>query len=167
MEVYALVQVRQDRPYYDEERGLWLSRQVGDKTEDHNIVTDAGLVAIHTFIYGTAAQRTAASLGSGMHFVGISNDGTAPAAGDTSLAGELSGDGLDRVEGTVVLPTGSGTLTTVENVFTYTGVPAQGVQKAALFDALSGGNMAHEATFSPRTLGNGDTLTITFNITLA
>jgi hypothetical protein len=132
-----------------------------------NLVTDAGRVAIHTYIYGTTAQRTSEGLsGTGFNYIALSNDGTAPAAGDTSLTGELSADGLGRAQGTVTLPTGSGTITTVENEFTYTG-SSQAVQKTALFDDSSGGKMAHEILFTQRTLSNGDTLTLTFSITLA
>jgi len=149
---------------FDEKTGLWLYEQVDEDEVADNIVTDAGRVTLHTFIYGKAADRV--GLGAGMHFIGISNDATAPAAGDTTLASELSADGLGRAEGTVTLPTGSGTITTVSNQFTYTGGGSQGVQKTALFDASSSGNMAHEIQFTQRTLFTNDTLTLTFSITL-
>lgn len=152
---------------YDERRGIWLRRLVSEE-EIGNLVTNAGLVAIHTYIYGTAAQRIAASLGAdGLSYIALSNDAGAPAAGDTSLAGELSGDGLDRTAGVVTLPTGAGTITTVSNDFTYTGGLAQGVQKTALFDAAVAGNMAHEILFTQRTLSTSDVLTVTFQVTLA
>lgn len=163
----AVLKIRHRRRYdYDEKRGIWLYKKVDEDEEVGNILTDAGRRTLHTFIYGTAAQRATASLGAGMHFIGLSNDGTAPAASDSSLAGELSGDGLDRVEGTVTLPTGANTLTTVENVFTYSGGPDQDVQKTALFDAAVGGNMAHEVLFTQRTLATTDTLETVFEITL-
>jgi hypothetical protein len=82
------------------------------------------------------------------------------------LPGELSGDGLTRAAGTVTLPTGSGTITEVFYEFTYSGV-SQGVQKTALFDVTSGGNMAHELLFTQRIMSNADTLSLTFQITLA
>ena len=162
----ARLVVHQERPAFDEKSGLWVMRQVGEDDEAFNIVTDAGRVVLHTFIYGKSADRTAAGLGAGMHFIGLSNDGTAPAAGDTSLASELTTDGLGRAEGTVTLPTGSGTITQVSNQFTYTGGTSQAVQKTALFDASSAGNMAHEIQFTQRTLFPSDSLTLTFSITL-
>lgn len=166
----ARVVVRHERPYdFDEKRGLWFYKRVDDDEEKWNIVTDAGRVRIHTYIYGSGAQR--ASLGTGLNYIGLSNDGTAPAAGDTVLAGELtnlSAPGLARTSGTVTLPVGSGTQTTIQNVFTYTGSPGpQGVQKTALFDAASSGTMAHEIIFTQRTLFTNDVLTTTFAITLA
>lgn len=164
----AKVVVQQKRAYdYDEKTGLYQYRDEGEEVTAYNLVTDAGRVAIHTYIYGTSAQRSAASLGTGLNFIAISSDGTAPAAGDTTLAGELSGNGLTRAQGTVTLPTGSGTTTTVQHVFTYTNVSSQTVQKTALFDAASVGKMAHEILFSQRTLFQNDTLTVTFSITLS
>lgn len=150
---------------FDERRGIWLRRVVSEE-EVGNLILDGGRVAIHTYIYGTTAQRTAASLGTGLNYIALSNDATAPAAGDTTLTGELVGNGLDRVQGAVVLPTGAGTVTTVTNEFTYSGGGSQGVQKTALFDANSGGLMAHEILFTQRTLNTSDALTISFVITL-
>ncbi len=152
---------------FDEKTGLYRHR-VESEEEAWNLVTDPGRVAIHTYIYGTTSQRTAASLGTGYNNIGLSNNATPPAAGDASLAGELSGNGLTRAAAdTVTLPTGSGTATTIQKVFTYTGGSPQAVQKTALFDALSGGKMAHEIIFSQRTLFQNDTLTITYTITLS
>jgi hypothetical protein len=99
-----------------------------------------------------------------LSYIGLSDNGTAPAAGDTSLAAELVGDGLTRAAGTVTLPTGPGTTTTIEHEFIYTGIPAQTVQKTALFDAASGGNMAHEILFTQRTLNTNDYVLIIFEI---
>ena len=163
----ATLLVRHERPYdFDERRGVWLFRRVDDDEQYANILTDAGRVTIHTFIYGTAAQRTSQGLGSGLHFVALSNNGVAPAAGDTTLTGEFSTDGLQRSLGTVSLPSGAGTITQIQKVFTYTGGGSQGVQKTALFDAASAGNMAHEILFTQRTLATADNLTMIFAITL-
>jgi hypothetical protein len=166
--VRALCKIQHHVAYdYDEKRGLWLYR-LEHEEEVGNLITDAGRRTVHTFLYGTAAQRISASLGpDGLSYIGLSNDAGSPVAGDTTLAGELSGDGLDRTQGTVTLPLGAGTVTEVAKQFTYTGGPAQGVQKTALFDAASSGNMAHEILFTQRTLNTSDTITITFQITLA
>lgn len=163
----AKVVVQHHQAYdYNEATGLYQYKLV-DEVESFNLVTDAGRVAIHTYIYGTTAQRAAATLGTGLNYIGLSADGTPPAAGDTVLASELSGNGLTRALGTVTLPTGSGTTTTIQRVFTYTNVGSQVVQKTALFDAASSGKMAHEILFSQRTLFQNDTLTVTYSVTLA
>lgn len=162
---HSKVLVQHRRPYdYDEKSGLWRYRTEGEDEWVGNIVTNAGRVTLHTFIYGKAADRV--GLGAGMHFIGVSGDATTPSALDTFLTGELSADGLGRAEGTVTLPTGAGTITTVANTFTYTGGTSQSVQKTALFDALSGGNMAHEILFTQRTLFSGDILELTFAVTI-
>lgn len=163
----AKVVVQQHRAYdYDEKTGLYQYQKV-DEVEGFNIVTDAGRVRIHTYIYGSAGQGQRTSLGGGLNYIGLTNNGTAPAAGDTTLASELSGNGLSRAQGSVTLPAGAGTSTTIQNIFTYTGVSSQGVQKTALFDASSSGTMAHEIQFPQRTLFQNDTLTVTYTITLA
>lgn len=164
----AILKLRHERPYdYDEARGVWLYRRVDEDDEYHNIVTNAGRVAIHTYVYGTVDQRVAGSLGSGLNYIALSNDAALPVAGDTELAGELVADGLERTQGTVTLPTGSGTITQVRNQFTYVGADPQSVQKAALFDQAVGGNMAHELVFIPRVLSANDSMTLVFSITLS
>jgi hypothetical protein len=163
----AVCRIRHDVAYdFDEERGIWL-RRLESEEEIGNLITNAGRITLHTYIYGTAAQRSSALLGAeGMSYIGLSNDGTAPGAGDTALAGEVSGNGLSRAQGAVTLPVGSGTITTVVKVFTYVGVSPQAVQKTALFDAATGGHMAHEILFTQRTLNTNDTISCTFSITL-
>lgn len=160
----ARVRIHQERPYdYDERRGLWLYQQVDEDQEVLNEITNAGRIRLHTFCYGTSSRAN------GLNYIGLSNDGTAPAASDTALTGELTGSGLDRAQGTVTLPTGAGNQTTVQHMFTFTAVGSQAVQKAALFDAAGppvAGVMAHEIQFTGRTLFQNDTLTVTFTISL-
>jgi hypothetical protein len=167
LRAYAIVTIRHEKAYdFDERKGLWL-RRLESEEEIHNILTNAGRVALHTYIYGTPSQRTAGGIsGTGFNYIALTDDSGSPAPADTTLAGELSGNGLDRFQGSVTLPTGSETVTTVSNQFTYTGGSSQNVRKTALFDAVSAGKMVHEAAFSERTLNTNDTLTITFNVTL-
>lgn len=163
----ATLKVRHERPYdYDDSRGIWLYKRLDEDEEYGNILTNGGRVTIHTYIYGTAAQRTAQELGEGLHFIALTNDGVAPNPSDGTLTGELSTNGLERVVGEVSLPTGVGTITQIQNVFTYSGGGTQAVQKTALFDASSAGNMAHEILFTQRTLATSDNLTLIFSVTL-
>lgn len=162
--------IRHERPYdYDDKTGLWL-RRVIDEQEACNIVTNAGRVQIHTYLYGSAAQR--AALGGGLNYVALSNDAVAPAQTDAVLAGEILNNpataGLQRALATVTLPVGVGTQTVLQKIFTFTGVPGpQAVQKTALFDDPVAGTMAHEIQFAPRTLNTNDSLTLTFSISLS
>ncbi len=165
----ARVLVVHQRAYdRDEKTGLFLYRTI-DEQEAGNLITNAGRVGLHTYVYGTAAQRAAASpvvASVGLNYIALSADGSSGLAGDTTLGGELLSDGLARVQGTVTLPTGAGTVTTVAKTFTYVGA-SQVVQKTALFDHASAGRMAHEILFTSRTLLSSDTLTLTFSITLS
>lgn len=160
----AVVRLHHERPYdFDEKTGLWLYRQVEEDEEVHNLITNAGRVSLHNFAYGTTSRTN------GFNWIALSNDGTAPAAGDTALTGELTTNGLARVQGAVTLPTGSGTQTTVAHTFTYSGGGSQGVQKTALFTQAGppvAGTMNHEIAFTQRTLFTNDTFTVTFTLTL-
>jgi hypothetical protein len=154
--------IHQERAYaFDEERGVYLYRTVGEDEEALNLVTNTGRVQLHTQSYATSGLLT-----NGFNYIALTNDATAPAASDTTLTAELSGNGLSRVQGAVTLASGSGNQTTIQTTFTYTGVSSQSVQKTALFTAVSVGVMNHEIAFTPRTLFTNDTLTITFTITL-
>ena len=157
----AKVLIHQERAYdFDEKTGLWVYKPVDEDEVALNLITNSGRVQLHTYGYGTTSRAN------GFNYIALSNDAAAPAATDTTLASELVGSGLSRVQGVVTLPTGSGNQTTVANTFTYTGGSSQGVQKTALFDASSSGNMNHEIQFTQRTLFTNDTLTMTFTITL-
>jgi hypothetical protein len=161
----AVLHVHVERAYdYDEKRGLWLYRQEAEDEDVHNTLTNTGRVQLHTQCYATASILT-----NGFNYIALSNDAAAPAATDTALASELTGNGLDRVQGTVTLPTGSGNVTTIAHTFTYTGGGSQAMQKTALFTVTGppvAGVMNHEVAFTQRTLFTNDTLTLTFSITL-
>lgn len=160
----AKVRIHHERAYdFDESRGIWLRREVDPDEEVFNLLTNTGRVQLHTFAYGTSSRAN------GFNYIALSNDAGSPAAGDTALASELTGNGLSRVQGTVTLPTGSGNQTTVSRTFTYSGGSPQGVQKTALFDTIGppvAGVMNHEIAFTQRTLFTNDTLVVTFTITM-
>lgn len=165
----ARVRIHHEQAYdFDEKRGLYVYRQVGEDQVVDNLVTDAGLVRIHAYIYATAASvPTRGSLGGGFNYIGLSNDAAAPLATDTSLPAELAGSGLTRALATVTLPIVPANQTTIAYMFTYLGIPPQGVQKSAVFDANVGGVMAHEVQFATRTLNTNDTLSVTYTSTIA
>lgn len=126
--------------------------------ENHNLITNEG----KDFI---SAQVGSTSPGSnGANYIALSDDTTAPAATDTILTGELSGNGLDRAQGTYSHTAGTNTFT-VSNTFTASAA-VNGVQKTGLFTASSSGTMMAENTFSSVNLISGDQLTITWTITV-
>jgi hypothetical protein len=133
--------------------------EVLGEDEAWNLITNAGRIFLHTQGYGTSG------LGSnGLNFIALSNDTVTETSTSTVLSNEIATNGLGRAVGTVVLPTGSGNQTTIAKTFTATG--AQSAQKAALFTAGSSGTMNHVLSFTQRSLISGDTLAVTFTITL-
>lgn len=127
--------------------------------DDHNIITTAGKDFISAQIGSTSPGTN------GANFIGLSSDTTAPAAGDTTLTGEITSGGLERTQGTYGHTNGEATLT-VASTFTASATHND-VQKAGLFTATSGGTMMAGNTFTPVTLNSGDQLTITWTITLS
>ena len=126
--------------------------------ECDNLITNAGRIQLHTQCYGTTSLLT-----NGFYYIALSNDAVGETAASTTLSTEIAANGLSRAAGTVTLPTGSGTSTTISKTFTATG--AQSAQKAALFTASSAGVMNHVLAFTSKTLANGESLTVTFTIT--
>lgn len=136
-------------------------KNVDDDEVVFNQKTNVGIVQLHTQGYGTSGLLT-----NGFNYIALTNTAVTPAAGDTTLSGEIAANGLSRAQGTVTLPTGSGTQTTIDKTFTCATAP-QAAQAAALFTAASVGVMNHELTFTQRSLQIGDTLQTTYTITLS
>lgn len=128
--------------------------------EADNVTTDAGMIFLHTQGYSTASGVAA-----GLCYIALSNDAVTETASSTTLSNEIAANGLSRAVGTVTLPTTTGRITTVAKTFTASG--NQSAQKAALFTASSSGTMNHVLAFTQRALISGDTLAVTFSITLS
>jgi len=124
----------------------------------HNVITTAGRDFLHLQGYGSSGLGA-----NGLNFIGLSNDTLTETSASTTLSNEITLNGLGRAAGTVAHTAGTNT-TTISKTFTATGT--QSAQKAALFTASSAGTMNHALAFTQRNLVNGDTLAITFTITL-
>ena len=126
--------------------------------EDHNLITNGGKDFIAQQIGATSGLGT-----NGANYIALTNDATAPAATDTTLASEIATNGLTRAQGAYAHTAGTNTFTITK---TFTATATQSAQKAGLFTASSVGTMLAETAFTSVTLNNGDTLTITWTITL-
>jgi len=124
----------------------------------HNLVTNAGFDLISSAVSNTATQPAACN------YIAVTNTAITPAAGDTTLSGEISSNGLTRAQGTYAHTNGTQTYT-VSKVFTATGTQAS--QATGLFNASSVGTMCYEATYTQVTVNSGDTLTVTWTVTLS
>lgn len=130
---------------------------VGEETV-HNVITNAGRDFLHTQGYGTSGLGA-----NGLNYIALSNDTLTETTASTTLSTEIADNGLSRAQGTVTHTGGTNT-TTVQKTFTASG--SQAAQKAALFTAAAAGTMNHALAFTQRSLISGDTLQVTFTITL-
>jgi len=125
----------------------------------YNLITTVGRDFLHNQTYGTSPAAN------GLNYIALSNDTLTETNASTVLSTEIAANGLARAQGTVSHTAGQ-TTTTVSKTFTCT-TTSQAAQKAALFTASSSGTMNHVLAFTQRTLQVGDTLTITFTLTVS
>ena len=128
------------------------------KGHAHNLITNAGRDFLHQQGYAASGLGTV-----GLCYIALSNDTVGETASSTTLSTEITTNGLGRAVGTVAHTAGTNT-STISRTFTASGT--QSAQKAALFTASSAGTMNHVLSFTQRNLISGDTLAITFTITL-
>lgn len=129
--------------------------------EPTGLVTNAGRDAHHAQMFSTSAQPAS------MNYLAITtNTGAAFAATDTTLASELTTNGLGRAQGTYAHTAGTNT-TTLTHTWTYSSTGAVVIASMATFNAASVGTMGEEdALSSSVTVSNsGDTCTVTFTFT--
>jgi hypothetical protein len=125
--------------------------------KSHNLLTNAGKDVISSAVSNTGTQAAACN------YIALTNTAITPAAGDTTLSGEIAANGLSRAQATYAHTNGTNTYT-LTKVFTATATQAS--QAAGVFNASSAGSMCFENTYTSVTLNNGDTLTVTWTITL-
>jgi hypothetical protein len=104
-------------------------------------------------------------------WVGLTANATAPAAGDTTLTGEIAtaGGGLVRQAGVYAHTNGTSNYT-LTTTFTANGTDVLPVTiaKRGVFDAVSGGTLVFSTLVSPTATlsASGDSLTLTDTVTL-
>ena len=124
-----------------------------------NIRTNAGIDFVAEALGQSSGQPAAAD------FIAVTEDTGTPLVTDTTLASELTVDGLSRAQGTFS-HTASATSYTIEETFSVSGGPHT-VAKSGLFNAGAGGTMVFEALFgSTATVTTSDTLTVTWTINI-
>jgi len=126
-----------------------------------NLLTDTGRdYAIAQFYTNTSAG------GVGCNFIALTVNTAAASASSTTLTGEITTNGLERLLATTITHVSGTNSTTLNKIFTASGTHTA-VQKSATFNQLAvGGQMAHEAIFTPVTLASSDTLSVTWTLTL-
>jgi hypothetical protein len=128
------------------------------KNADDSAGTTPGSTANYA-IYPTCRPR----------YIGLTENATAPAASDTTLASEITTGGAARALGTYAHTNDAATLTLTKSFSITATFPA--IHKAGLFTAsnpTAGGIMVFETNLNAdASVVNGDTLQVTWTITLS
>jgi hypothetical protein len=139
-----------------------------ERSVGYNARVDAGAALNASLISGTTLGGISSPAAA--KYIALSTATLSPAKADTTLASEITTNGLGRALGT------SGTYTApsaldgaasyvLSKTFSATGTST--VVSAAIFDATSAGNMFVEANLSSSaTVNNGDSLTISWTVNL-
>lgn len=109
-----------------------------------------------------------ASTGTGVYaaanYIGLTANSTAPAAGNTTLTGEIASGTLNRAQATYAHTNGTNTYTLTK---TFTSDQSVTIAKIGVFNASTSGTMVFETLLNATaTLVSGDQLQITETVTL-
>ena len=126
----------------------------------HNLLTNAGRDYFHAQDY----TNTSAG-GIGVNYIALSENSSGAAAGHTEVAGEINSGGLTRVQASTRTHSSGTNTTTLQQTFTASAT-FSAVQLSGLLNAASTGTLGHEATFTSVALVSGDTLQVTWTLTL-
>jgi hypothetical protein len=153
--------VDSDDADYAKVLGDYFGCPVGEPTM---LLTTAGRDALHSQHLGTAAQPAA------FNYMAVTASTTAPAVGDTTLAGEIvtAGGGLLRAQATFAHTAGTNT-STLTKTFTANSSDTLPVTLAQIgvLNATSSGTLAYHTALSATATLNvaGDNVTITETVT--
>jgi hypothetical protein len=131
------------------------------------MLTTAGKDWAASALFDSSGARAAAA-----NYIAVTENATAPAAGDTTLTGEIAtaGAGLIRKVGSYAHTVGTSTAT-LTATFTANANDAlpKTLAKAGVFNAASGGAMPFESLLSPTAVVSaiGDSVTLTTTITFS
>ena len=125
----------------------------------HNLLTNAGRDYFHDQCY----KNTSAG-GAGCNFIALSENSSGAAVGHTAVANEITTGGLNRQVSTPSHSAGTNTTTLVKTFTSSATFTA--VQLSGILNASSSGTLGHEATFTSVALVSGDTLQVTWTLTL-
>ena len=129
----------------------------------HNLLTNNGRDVMHSNCYTNTTTGTR-----GFNYIAVTESTITPAASDTTLAGEVTTNGLGRATASPAASHTTGTnSSTVEVTMTASGSFTD-VKASATFNASSGATMGHEANYATGsgTLISGDTLKTTWTLNL-
>lgn len=118
--------------------------------------------------YDTASNAT--GIYAALNYIALTESSTAPAAGDTTLSGELTTQGLGRAQAAYAHTNGTNTVV-LTKTFTITAAPTRTPAKAGLLNAAAVGDLGYSTLIpDPPPLafssGTGDSMAATWTFTL-
>jgi hypothetical protein len=131
--------------------------KIKQQHENHNLVVTVGKS------YLTAWLAAASQAGEFMSYIAVGTGVIPPALGDTTLGSELTGGGNSRVLGTLSASSNTWNNTAVFIPGNCTGA----ITEAGLFSVSTAGTMFARQTFSVYNKAAGDTLTISWTVTVS
>lgn len=151
---------RVDMVLYDE------SGNVKDERHFDNLIVNTGFEGVASRI---APHDGSINPTSPFNYIALGTSNTAAAATDTALSAELpAGASYSRLQDSQV--SYSATEAGKKLILSVTFLPGQGtgtLQESGVFNAATGGDMLSRQTFAPIQKAAGDTLTVTWTITLS
>jgi hypothetical protein len=133
-----------------------------ESVETPNIVVDAGFAEVAgLFCSDTAGSFTA------FDYIAVGTGGATTATyTQTALAAEITDSGLARAASTGSVTQVNVSGDTAQFVHQYSVTATQAVSESAVFNAGAAGTMLCRQTFSDINVANGDTLQITWKVTV-
>jgi len=133
-----------------------------ESVETPNTVVNAGFTEVAgLFCSDVAASYTA------FDYIGVGTGVAAATYTDTALSTEITDSGLARAAGTGTLYTENVANDTAQFVHQYSVTDTQAVTESAVFNAAAAGTMLCRQTFSAINVADGDTLQITWRVTVS
>ena len=131
---------------------------IKEERDGPNTVTDAGITEIVKFMANVAADD--------FTHVAIGTGSTGEAVTDTTLEAEISTNGGGRDTSTVTAETENTTGDTLQLISGWNFTGSLSVTESGVFNDGSAGDMLCRQTFTALPVDDGDSLTITWRVTL-
>ncbi len=146
--------------YFNNDIAIAINRKFGKLNwafETHNLGTNVRLAVFSGLCFNTGAQTAFSYLE-----VGTSN--TAVSAAHTALQAAITDSGLQRASATVTRVTTSQTNDTARMTKSFTVTGTKIVEELGYFNASSAGVMGGRVLTGTKSLVNGDTFAVTYNV---
>lgn len=129
----------------------------GDKLWNYNLTMNAAL-AVYSGLAGNTGSQTA------WGWLAVGTSSTAVSASQTTLSAEITDTGLQRAAATVSRVTTTQTNDTLQLTKTFTATGSKTIEETGYFNASSAGVMGGRVLTGTKSVVNGETITVTYQI---